>query len=658
MAKPWERYQQPPEQPAAGPWGKYADPRQRPVESFESKAAKQRAEDMERYAPTRPTIGLLREGKYSDALDQGQAGFAQSFINAGRGIKQLGAESLLRHAGMLEGGLRAAGLDSAADAAGRNLTRPAAQFERTVQREVDEARELDAPLLATGGGMTGAVVGNISQLLGPGLALRGTTAGRMLLPTTIGGNAAQGAALGYVQPTASGESRGGKAAIGGTVGAVIPAALKAPGAAIRAVKSAARPERAAAEEAVRIVQREAQAPNIGTAGPNPSQIPGVTRSLYEETLDPGIARLETASRGTGTGWADRDSANNLARQAALREFAGDEASIAAAEEARSAATGQLRRQAFAEGDAALRQAAEAGFDVSGNLAGLRDQFSRIAQGQGGRSAVKRAIQDVMADLDDAAPTVQGLYNVRKSIGDLLSGKAGADKAYARAASAELMQMRDLLDAELVNLAPSFEQYLTAFQSMSRPINRMQVGQELIARGSGQLDPLTGEGRLMPAQFGRQVRDLDRLAQSATGFGKAQAADMLQPDDFARINAVNDDLARSASRLVRGAGGGSHTASQQEVGKRIAVRSLARVIPGVGAAVEFLESQNAQRLEKALERVLANPDEYRAIAALINRQDRRLLEQALIRIAGPGASGAVRADGRQPVTPVKAAALTE
>lgn len=594
-----------------------------------------------------PTDGM-------SGMDRFKAGFAKSFVDAGEGIAQLVTENARRGTKAMKAITDLGPLDLPKRMAG-GLDAAVARSEASQQRSIDERRERDAPLSNTGAGMAGNVVGNLTQILGPGIALRGTVAGRALLPTTIRGNAAQGAVLGGLQPTATGESRGTNAAIGGTVGAVVPAALKAPGAARRAVTDVVRPERAASKQAVRTIQREAATPNIGMLA-EPSRVPGVTRTLFEETLDPGIARLETRSRGTGTGWADRDSANNIARMAALRGFAGEEADIAAADEVRSAATSRLREQAFSEGDEAARQAAEAGFSVSENLKSLRSQFQDIARGQGGRSAVKRTIQDVIADLDDASPTVEGLYNVRKSIGDLLSGKAGTDKGYAKAASAELMQMRDLLDAELVNLAPTFESYLSAFRNMSQPINRMEVGQELIRRGSGALDPVTGEGRLMPAQFGRQVRDMDRLAQTATGFNKAKATDILSPEDMATIEAVGDDLARQAARLVRGAGGGSHTASQQGVGKRIAVRSLARAIPGVGAAVEFLESQSAQRLEKALERVLANPDEYRTIAALMRREDRRLLEQALTRVVGPTAIAG--ANSRQPAPRVEAAALAE
>lgn len=614
-----------------------------------SRAELLRREDAERYSPTKGMSGI----------DRFRAGFAKSFVDAGEGIQQLATDSAARHSQTLAAGLKLVGMDTAADAVVRHGVMPANREQSRVQAKIDERRRLDAPLMDTGAGIAGNITGHATQIVGPGIALRGTAAGAALLPRTVAGNALQGAVVGGLQPIATGESRTGKAAIGGTVGALVPAALKAPGALRRVVATAVRPERAAAKEAVRVIQKEAASPNIGVR-PELSLVPGATRSLFDETLDPGIARLETRSRSVGAGWADRDSANNIARVNALRGFAGDEAGIAAAESARWQATNGLRSKAFAEGEETAQQAATAGFSVADNVAGLRSQFEGIASGQGGRGAVKRAIQDVIADLDEAAPTVQGLYNVRKSIGDLLSGKAGTDKAYAKAASAELMQMRDMLDAELVNLAPSFEQYLQSFRGMSGPINRMQTGQALIERGSGMLDPVTGEARLMPAQFGRAARDLDAVVQSATGFNKAKAADILQPSDVATINAVNDDLARQAARLVRGAGGGSHTASQLEVGKKLAVRSLARAIPAVGAAVEYLEQQGAQRLEKALERVLMNPDEYRAIARLVSREDRRLLEQALVRIAGPGSRSAVTAgsNSRQPVAPVAMPSLAE
>ena len=66
------------------------------------------------------------------------------------------------------------------------------------QQRIDEQKRLDQPLRGTAGGKVGEAAGYLSQLLGPGLLARGSAAAPLLLPTTIRGMAAQGAALGSV----------------------------------------------------------------------------------------------------------------------------------------------------------------------------------------------------------------------------------------------------------------------------------------------------------------------------------------------------------------------------------------------------------------------------------------------------------------------------
>jgi hypothetical protein len=49
---------------------------------------------------------------------------------------------------------------------------------------------------------------------------------------------------------------------------------------------------------------------------------------------------------------------------------------------------------------------------------------------------------------------------------------------------------------------------------------------------------------------------------------------------------------------------------------------------IGGARTFLKEQKAERLNRALERVLTNPDHYRAIASMMPPADRKLLDKAL------------------------------
>lgn len=89
------------------------------------------------------------------------------------------------------------------------------------QQEVDERRRMDAPLMNTGAGIAGNISGAVAQSIVPGGAI---AKGARLLP--MAGRAApylaaaaEGAAFNGVQPVASGESRGGNAALGAAFGA-------------------------------------------------------------------------------------------------------------------------------------------------------------------------------------------------------------------------------------------------------------------------------------------------------------------------------------------------------------------------------------------------------------------------------------------------------
>lgn len=84
------------------------------------------------------------------------------------------------------------------------------------QEDIDKAKALDAPLMATGAGATGNVIGNIAATL-PAMAIPGVG--------TVRGAALLGAGLGGVQPVATGDSRLGNVALGaagGAIGGAIP----------------------------------------------------------------------------------------------------------------------------------------------------------------------------------------------------------------------------------------------------------------------------------------------------------------------------------------------------------------------------------------------------------------------------------------------------
>lgn len=149
---------------------RYGAPKQAP-ESMES--LQRRA--METYGRSDPTEGMSGTGKFL-------AGMGKSFVDTGRGIGQL--------FGVTDGG------------------------------DVSEARRLDAPLMDTGAGLAGNIVGQTAQIAAPvpgGLAAK--AASRLGRAAPYAGAAARSGAFSATQGTVGDESRLTNAAVGSAFGA-------------------------------------------------------------------------------------------------------------------------------------------------------------------------------------------------------------------------------------------------------------------------------------------------------------------------------------------------------------------------------------------------------------------------------------------------------
>jgi len=390
------------------------------------------------------------------------------------------------------------------------------------------------------------------------------------------------------------------------------------------------------QRAVEVLLREAGP--MGLDG-QPSRVHGVSRTLGEETLNPGIMALENTSRAGFRGQFDpQDTRNNAARVASLERIGGTQGQMEAAETARDEATKTLRDQAFAEGraaqaatrsEAAQQNALSVGRvpEATSGKVGLRAKLSADTAAQGGRSAVQRSLGAVVKDLDAADDSVEGLYRVRKSINDMIEGKAGTSRSFAKAATAELLDARALVDAEIANRAPTFGGYIEAYKVGSKPINRMQIGRELIESGSAAVRDESGIPRLTPGTFAK-ANDLDRIAQQATGFRKAKARDILTEQDISDIAAIQDDLQRQFARQ-KSATAGSQTFERGEVGGRIAQRGF-RLLPfKLGDVMQFIDDRATDRVKERLAYLIANPAEARRISAQLPPKDRAVLNKTLL-----------------------------
>lgn len=578
-----------------------------------------------------------------DRMNMGGSRTQQALIGAGdalttlyRGPKQMATDQALRTAGTASMALRNLGFGGVSDIIDRNVGAPLLGASQSA-REAEAQRRADTENMAGSiPAQAGKLGANVAATLGPAGLARGTTLAGVVLPTTIRGNAALGAAYGAAMPYVSEGEQLQNAGMGAAFGGGL-AALPAAG---RYASGLFGPKLSLAERRAGQIILDAtggEKPNI-----QPSTVPGAQRTLGEATLSPELMRIEDALRAnpeTSGVFQNIDTRNNAARVSALQGIAGTDADMAAAEAARDSTTSALRDRAFSQANANIQSAQRtrslmAGAGMPDPVASLKSQISEIARGSGGRTAVRSALSDVTKALDESGGTPGGLYNVRQTIGDLLSGKAGSDKGYAKAASAELIKMRELIDAEMGRMAPDWKNYLTSYQDMSKPINRMQVGRELLDSGSaGIRDAATGLPRLTPGTFAK-TGELDAMAQRATGFKKAKAADILTPEQIQLHGAIMDDLQRQFARSTNPAGG-AHTAGRLGMFGSDAMNysgklmSLMKATPVLREGATMVNEAMSKRVRQALSDVFADPANADRILSALPKAERSAIERALL-----------------------------
>lgn len=146
-----------------------------------------------------PTEGM-------SGLDQFRAGVGQSIAQTGRGLGQLGYETV--------GGNPVLGPLNLATGGGVNRLLGREPVGALIQQGVEEGRRLDAPLLDTPGGFWGSVTGSVAQMAAaPG-------GGGVGFLAKAPGAAAQGAGFSMLQPVGEGESRLQNTLVGGGLGVV------------------------------------------------------------------------------------------------------------------------------------------------------------------------------------------------------------------------------------------------------------------------------------------------------------------------------------------------------------------------------------------------------------------------------------------------------
>lgn len=268
-------------------------------------------------------------------------------------------------------------------------------------------------------------------------------------------------------------------------------------------------------------------------------VPGSAPTAAEASRDVGLLNAQrTIAARNPAPFAQRQAAQNAARAKLLDSVSGDRKTIEAVEAARDAAAVPLIEEAKVTGAAVNSQP-------------IIDKINAILKtGAGKRDAVAGAltsVRDKLKNGDVLEDTFDGVYGVRKHIGDLMSGKVGGDKSAAVLARKELMDVREVMDDALSKSYPRFREYLNLYKEGSKSIDRLEVLQGIGSKVRAAGTDISGENLITQGRW-----------FSAVTKNKEELAGILTKKQMGALEAIGKDLDRGALVNTAGKAVGSNT----------------------------------------------------------------------------------------------------
>lgn len=554
------------------------------------------------------------------------------------------------------------GVDQFAAGVGKAIVdtgRGAGQLVGLVSRDdVAESRKLDAPLMDTGAGFAGDLTGNVAMTLLPGGALKGaavaaraagaptaagalsTAGGALLAPRTIKGAAAVGAGMGAIQPSTSAEETAQNVALGSGASAAIPVV----GRALKTAVAAAEPLYEAGQKKIlgRLYNRAAgdQAPAARAALEAAAElVPGSAPTAGQASGNAGIAALErTASAiepAATVAHADRLAAQNAARVASLESVAGEPGKKAFFEAERDATAKQLYDTAYEKGIDITRHPETGKFLPKAEVAARKGEITKLL----GRPAIQESIAEARklaanegVRMTDLSGSVQGLDYVQRALSDKISKATGNEQRI-------LVGLRNRLLTTIDNLSPDYKAARQTFRGMSKPINQMEVGEEIANKAVNKLT-----GNLQPNAYARALSD--DTAARATGFKGATLENTMEPEQLAKLQAVKDDLARAFTALNAGRGPGSDTVQKlaysnlvDAAGVPTFIRNLAPAQITGNIAGRFADTLYGRANREMASKLAASGLDPKAVAELMKSGVPSELAQKVADLIGRGGASA-------------------
>lgn len=344
----------------------------------------------------------------------------------------------------------------------------------------------------------------------------------------------------------------------------------------------------------------------------------------------------------------RPTAGQAAAEAGSAEFSGLQRAV------------EYRRPSESVARAMEQEAARRG--AVGQIAGTPDDLASAVKARGAEAAKNYgAAEKVTVQADDALNAIMARPSMEKAVAQAkeLAAEKGAafDPAKVESLHFVKMAMDDLIGnperfgigaAEaraiggtqrqfiewLGQKAPAYDTARTAYAAASKPINRMEVGQEL----EKSLTNSVGSAE-RPAAFATAVRDSARTIKRATGNPRFDKLDeVLAPDQVKSVQNVVADLKRDATheQLAQAGAPRAREILGQMAPKAPAAGMFNPKYSVARAIVNRLEGRVTEKGVARLAEAMENPVEMARLMQNATPQQKAIIESLLAQKVGRGA----------------------
>lgn len=489
------------------------------------------------------------------------------------------------------------------------------------------------------GGMEGA---DVSGIVGSVLSPASLGAAKILgaAPTAasrIGQGAAMGALGGATAPVTDSDywsTKLGQTAGGAAAGAVLPAAWEGAKAVGRGVRNVVQPYMGqwGADQAAGRLANIAAGPNKDAViaelrGAQPT-VPGSNPTAGQAAVPANSAEFSALQKMASErapseyfGPAGIEGAQNQARIQALRTVGQTPQALESAINARSAAAN------IDYGDA-YKQAIKAD-----------PQLLKLMENPYIKDAIPDALK--LAEAKGISPKTdltQFLHYVKISL-DKMSNRTG-DTALANTERAAVQNAKENLLNWVATKNPSYESARANFAAASKPINQMQVGQEIENR---LVPALSEDAKQRAASYAQALRDAPGTIKRATGQPRFESLDqIMNPQQMQTLGNVQKDLARNATFEELAQKG--MPAAREAIGNAVPevppTGMFSPILSVARGAYNRVTGHATDKIMKDLATRMQDPKKMAEVMQNANPYERKALVDALMKYQGMGAGTAV------------------